>query len=137
MQEDPLPSTNTTARVRSARQRASSNLTKNMLKPRPTTVKPRASVPPKPPQQTPKNLADGAMLRQLKQKGAWTRFVPPCSTMSLRSWQRWTRCAPQSFRHSRRLRARTSGWQKKTVFKSGQVEFERYFNRPKSIKTEL
>ena len=29
------------------------------------------------------------------------------------------------------------GMAKKTVFKSGQVEFERYFNRPKSIKTEL
>jgi hypothetical protein len=49
-----------------------------MLKPRPKTVKPRASVPPKPPQQTPKNLADGGHAPAAKAEGSMDAI---CSAM--------------------------------------------------------
>jgi hypothetical protein len=39
------------------------------------TVQPRASLPPKPQQPTPKNLADGTMLRLLQQRGAGAIFL--------------------------------------------------------------
>ena len=40
-----------------------------------STVEPRTSPPPKPPHQTPKGLADGAMIRRPKQKGTGRIFI--------------------------------------------------------------
>ena len=47
-----------------------------------STLEPRASLPPTPPQQTPKNLADGAVLRRLKQQGARKIYPLPADVPS-------------------------------------------------------